>query len=99
MSLSNPERAISEKDLQDFYNLILPYLGGGSGIIKSATLAVGATTVTFTEIPTEGNYIVDFFTSNGVNYTAIDTSVSGQVTLTYEEQEVAVTVYCQIKGV
>ena len=99
MSLSHPERAISEQDLQNFYALILPYLGGGSGIIKSATLAVGETSVTFTQIPTEGNFIVDFFTSNGINYSAIDTSIAGQVTLTFEVQEVAVIVYCQIKEV
>ena len=99
MSLSNPEKAISEQDLHDFYTAILPYLGGGSGQIKTATLAVGDTSVTFTQIPTTGDYIVDFYTSNGINYTAIDTSVTGQVTLTYKAQEVAVTVYCQIKEV
>ena len=47
------------------------------------TLASGNTTVTFT-VPTTGNYIVDFYSSDGANYTAIDTSVAGSVTLTYE---------------
>ena len=65
--------------------------------IKTATLSAGSTTVTFTQLPTSGNYLVDFFTSTGINYTEIDTSTSGQVTLTYEEQEAAVTVTCEIK--
>jgi hypothetical protein len=65
--------------------------------VKTATLSAGSTTVTFTQLPTTGNYLIDFFTSTGINYTEIDTSVSGQVTLTYEEQEAAVTVSCEIK--
>lgn len=73
--------------------------GGGGEIVKSATLAIGETAVTFTQVPTTGDYLVDFFTSNGINYSAIDTSTAGQVTLTFEVQEVAVTVYCQIKEV
>lgn len=67
--------------------------------VLSQTLSVGATTVTFTGIPTSGNYIIEFATSAGINYTEIDTSTSGQVTLTYPEQESAVTVYCDIKEV
>ena len=67
--------------------------------VKSATLAVGSTSVTFTGLPTTGNHLIDFFNSLGINYTAIDTSTSGQATLTFEEQEVAVTVYCEIREV
>ena len=63
------------------------------------TLAIGSTSVTFTNIPTTGNHLVDFFTSNGINYTEIDTSTAGQVTLTFDEQDVAVTVYCKISEV
>ena len=33
--------------------------------IKTATLSAGSTTVTFTQLPTSGNYLVDFFTSTG----------------------------------
>lgn len=66
-------------------------------VVKTATLSAGSTTVTFTQLPTTGDYLIDFFTSTGINYTEIDTSVSGQVTLTYEEQEAAVTVSCEIK--
>lgn len=69
------------------------------GIIKTATLAIGATTVTFTDIPTTGNNLIKFYNSLGINYEEIDTSTSGQITLTFEEQEVVVTVFCEIKGV
>lgn len=65
--------------------------------VKTATLSAGSTTVTFTQLPTTGDYLIDFFTSTGINYTEIDTSTSGQVTLTYEEQDAAVTVSCEIK--
>lgn len=67
--------------------------------ILSQTLAIGSTSVTFTNLPTTGNHLIDFFTSNGINYTEIDNSTAGQVTLTFDEQEVAVTVYCKISEV
>lgn len=67
--------------------------------IKTATLAVGSTSVTFTQIPTSGNYIIDFETNAGINYTAIDLSTAGQITLTFEAQEAAVTVWCVIQEV
>lgn len=67
--------------------------------VLSQTLSAGSTTVTFTNIPTTGNYIIEFATSAGINYTEIDLSTSGQVTLTFEEQSAAVTVYCDIKEV
>lgn len=67
--------------------------------VLSQTLSAGSTTVTFTNIPTSGNYIIEFATSAGINYTEIDLSTSGQVTLTFEEQSAAVTVYCDIKEV
>lgn len=66
---------------------------------KSATLAAGSTTVTFTGIPTSGNYIVSFYTSNGANYTAINTATAGQAVLTFDKQSAAITVYCEIKEV
>lgn len=67
--------------------------------VLSQTLSAGSTTVTFTNIPTTGDYIIEFATSAGINYTAIDTSTSGQVTLTFDVQSAAVTVYCDIKEV
>ena len=72
--------------------------GGGSYSAQSATLAVGATTVSFT-VPTTGNYLLDVYTSDGRNYTGVDTSVSGTVTLTFNAPESAVTVYLVTKEV
>lgn len=69
------------------------------GTIKTATLTAGQTTVTFTQMPTTGNHLVRFYNSAGINYTEIDNSVSGQVTLTFEEQTNNVTVNCEIKEV
>lgn len=67
--------------------------------VKSQTLTAGDTTVTFSQIPTSGNYMIDFFTSSGINYTAINTATAGQVTLTFDAQSAAVTVYCRIEEV
>lgn len=53
------------------------------GTVTSQTLVADATSVSFT-VPTSGNHIIDFFSSDGSNYTAIDNSVAGTVTLTYE---------------
>lgn len=73
--------------------------GGSSATVMVQTLTAGSTTVTFTNIPTTGSNLIDFFTSTGINYTAINTATAGQVTLTFEEQAVDVTVYCEIKEV
>lgn len=67
--------------------------------VKSQTLTAGNTTVTFSQIPTSGNYMIDFFTSSGINYSAINTATAGQVTLTYDAQSADVTVYCRIEEV
>ena len=100
MSLTNPNTPVSQQDLQDFYHKILPYIGGSSGgTVLSQTLTAGNTSVTFTNIPTTGNNLVDFFTTTGINYKAIDTSTAGQVTLTYDAQQSDVTVFCEIKEV
>lgn len=64
----------------------------------SKVLTAGQTTVTF-DVPVYGDYLIDFYTSTGISYTDIDTSISGQVTLTFEEQETNVTVYCEVKEV
>lgn len=64
----------------------------------SKVLAAGETTVTF-DVPVYGDYLIDFYTSTGISYININTSVSGQVTLTFEEQETNVTIYCETKEV
>jgi len=66
---------------------------------KSETLAANDTTVTFTDIPTTGDYIIRFYIEDGANYTAINTSIPGQVTLTYAAVNTARTVYCTIEEV
>ena len=64
----------------------------------SKVLTAGQTTVTF-DVPVYGDYLIDFYTSTGISYININTSVSGQVTLTFEEQETNLTIYCEIKEV
>ena len=67
--------------------------------IKSQTLAANATSVTFTGLPTSGDYMIDFFIEGGANYTAIDTSTAGQVTLTYDATSSARSAKCRIEEV
>lgn len=59
-------------------------------------LSAGNTTVTF-DVPTYGNNLIEFYTTNGVNYSSISES-DGQVTLTFETQSVDVGVYCVVRG-
>lgn len=68
------------------------------GSVTSQTLAADATSVSFT-VPTSGNHLIDFWASDGSNYTAIDTSVSGTATLTYDAVSSARTIYCKISEV
>lgn len=68
------------------------------GSVSSATLAANATSVSFT-VPTTGDHLIDFYCEGGANYTAIDTSVSGTVTLTYEAALTSRTVSMMIKEV
>jgi hypothetical protein len=74
--------------------------GGGSSVtVKSQTLSAGDTSVTFTGIPTTGTHTVDVYTSvAGLDYNSIDDSVSGQLTITYDAQSVAITVTLRIEG-
>lgn len=65
----------------------------GAATVK--TLAANATTISFT-VPTTGNNLIDFWCSDGSNYTDIDTSVSGTVTLTFEASASARSVSCRI---
>ena len=72
--------------------------GKNAGIILKKTMTAGSTTVTFTDIPTDGDYLVDFYNSFGINYTEITPS-SGSVTLTYPAQSADMAVYCEIREV
>lgn len=67
--------------------------------VLTQTLAANATTVTFTGIPTTGDNLVDFYISDGSNFTDIDVSTPGTAVLTYEEAASSRTVYCRIEGV
>lgn len=68
------------------------------GAVTSQTLAADATSVSFS-VPTSGNHLIDFWASDGSNYTAIDTSVSGTVTLTYDAVSSSRTIFCKISEV
>lgn len=79
---------------------IKDYVGGKlSGkqdvpVLKSQTMAVGSTSVTFTGLPTTGVNIIDIYTSKtGLDYLSIDDSTAGQLTVNYDAQSVAITVY------
>ena len=74
-------------------------LSGASVEIKTQTLAASATTVTFTGIPTTGTNLIDFYIDGGSGFSAINTSTSGQVTLTYPASSSARTVCCRIEEV
>ena len=87
------EFTVGTSTLSDLVN-VAPTFG-----TVSKTLTAGQTTVTFDSLPTTGDYLMEFYTSNGVNYSEIDTSVAGQVTLTFEEQDTNITVYYDLKGV
>lgn len=87
------EFTIGTATISDLKNVALSFHA------MSKILAAGETTVTFTELPVYGDYLVDFYTSTGISYTNIDVSVPGQATLTFAEQETNVSVYCEIKEV
>lgn len=84
--------ATSTLDLTSIYEL--------KPTIKTATLAAGATTVTFTGVPTTGDNLIDLYTSKaGLDYESVDDSTSGQLSYTFEAQSAAVTCYLVIKEV
>lgn len=65
------------------------------GAVTVKTLAANVTSISFT-VPTTGNNLIDYWCSDGSNYTEIDTSVSGTVTLTFEASASARSVSCRI---
>lgn len=68
------------------------------GAVTVKTLAANATTISFT-VPTSGDNLIEFWCSDGSDYTEIDTSVSGTVTLTFEPSASARSVSCRIAAV
>lgn len=67
--------------------------------VLTVTLAANATSATFTGIPTSGDYLIDFYISDGSNYKEIDLSTAGTAVLTYDASASSRTVFCLIKGV
>ena len=67
--------------------------------ILSKVLVAGNTSVTFTELPIQGDYIASFYTSNGANYISIDNSIQGQVTVFYSIQNSDITVYLRLEKI
>lgn len=82
----------------DSFNDVLDDISDVSDAVGTTTiktLAANATSISF-DVPTTGNNLVDFFISDGSSYTAIDTSVAGTVTLTFDAVASARTVSCRI---
>lgn len=67
--------------------------------ILTQTLLSGATSVTFTGLPTTDDWLIDFYAENGANYSAIDLSTAGTAILTYEAPSTNVTIYCVVREV
>ena len=68
-------------------------------IRQEPSLLQGDTQVVFTGLPTGGNYVANIYASNGADYQSLDTSVEGQVTITYFEQNTDITVYLKLEEV
>lgn len=66
--------------------------------VQVETLAISGTSVEF-DVPTSGDNLIDFYTSDGSQPTALDDSVAGKVTLTFESAAYARSVYCKIETV
>lgn len=76
----------------------LPSTRPSRSTILKQVLEAGETEITFNNIPTTGDYIVEFFNSLGVNYTLIEPT-TGSCTLTYNAQDNDMDVYCEIREV
>lgn len=67
--------------------------------VLNATLTAGSTSVTFSNVPTSGDYLITVYTSAiGLDYDSISQSGS-TVTVTYPAQSSSITVYLKIEGV
>ena len=65
--------------------------------IKSQTLVAGNTSITFTGIPTSGDYFANIYTSTGISYATLDTTTAGQITVTFDPQNANITVYLKLE--
>lgn len=89
-----------EQELKDYIDSALEEQNTIEPNIKSATLTAGNTSVTFTDIPTTGNYLINIYTDTlGLEYINVDNSTTGTLVYTFEAQESDVTVYLTIKEV
>lgn len=100
---SENEKTVVEADVMqsgDMDDVLtpLPSVRPSRSTILKQVLTAGNTAITFSNIPTTGDYIVDFFNSLGINYTAITTS-TGSCTLTFDTQASDLDVYCEIREV
>ena len=73
--------------------------GGGGATFYTETLTQGSTQITFTGLPVDGDYVATIFASNGADYQSLDTSVEGQVTITYFEQNTDIIIYLKLEEV
>ena len=94
--IGNGEPTTTDKTLIGAINELNAAIGTGEITVK--TLAASGTAVEF-DVPTSGNYVIGFYVSDGSNYTAIDTSVAGKVTLTFEAVASVRSVACEVKEV
>ena len=72
--------------------------------ILTQTLGVNMTSVTFTNVPVDKNYIMDFFTSRPMDYEDIEDSLyqsQQKITVTFPENTTgdAVQVYCKLEAI
>lgn len=71
-----------------------------ASIYRSVTLLSGSTHAAFADIPTTGNYLVSIFCSlPNVEYSSIDDSTAGTITVVYPAQESSMTVYLKLEEV
>lgn len=93
MSLSDNQ--ITAKNFKEFYEVILPYLGGGSGgnpwTELTGTLTASETSITFTDSAITTDSFIDVYTDADIPYNSI-TVTTGSIVLTYDAQQSNVTV-------
>lgn len=92
--IGNGEPTTTDKTLIGAINEI----NAKQGEVTSETLVAGETSVEF-DVPTTGDHVINFYTSTGINYSAIDTSVTGKVTLTFAAQAANVVVFMEVQEV
>ena len=76
--------------------------GGGGSIFYTQTLTQGNIEVTFTGLPTSGDYVANIYASNGSDYKSLDLSslsTEGQIIITYNEQNQDIIIYLKLEEV